>query len=160
MNRVPPMAFTDVTNSDLSADLGNRYEGPDGKRYRLVQADSDISSAAKAVLVTALSSAVPTWVVDTTTTANDHLAVGVVPSDIVTISDTSGQIDEGSYFFVQDAGHAVCVGDDAIADGADVGTAVTAGEIDDASVDISGAIGVALEAIASTGDINVLLKYL
>lgn len=160
-NRVPPMGFNDVTTADLSGDLGNVYEAEDGKAYRLVKAGANIASAAKKALVTALSSAAPTWVVDTTTTANDHLAAGLVPSGINTISDTADRLDSGDYFFVQVSGHATAISAAATDEGALVGTSTTAGKVDDASIDGAGAIGVALkDASVADEDLEVLLRGL
>lgn len=157
---------TEAANSDggLSADLGNVYRGKDGNLYRLVQAASDIASAAKKTLVTATSGsnpASPTWKVDTTTTANDAHVVGVVPSDITAETTTSGTIDQNEYFFVQVSGPTTTISAAAIADNAEVGTSTTAGKVDDATIDGAGSIGTAMESASGADeDIGVYLKGL
>lgn len=156
----PPFDFTDVVAAaDYDGgDLGRVYDAPLGKKYRLVVAAANIASAAKKILVIDDPS---TFAANTTTTANNAHVVGVVPSDIVTISSTSGQIDSGSYFFVQVSGKATVLGAAAVADNGLVGTSTTAGKADDASVTAGvGACGTALAAITTAADLTVNLKGL
>lgn len=147
-----------VTGDDIDffeTKLGNLYE-IDGKIYRLVKAAAAISTPSKFIVATALSSGAPTWSVNTTTTANDHLVAGVIPSDY------SATIASGSYFFIQVSGAAQVVSAGAFSAGALVGSSTTAGRADDASVAAGvGAIGVALEAASGAAEtIDVLLKGL
>lgn len=140
------------TDGFPAADLGNVVFA-DGKAYRLVQAAGTL--AAKQIVVTALSSGVPTWVVNTTTTANSHLAAGVVP-------DGHQGAAANEYLYVQVSGPAKVISAAAIADGGLIGTSTAAGKADDATVAAGvGAIGVALEAAgAADADTDVLIKGL
>lgn len=162
-----PFPYNGVVAADiggtLAGDLGKVFRRADGKAYRLVKAAANIAAAAKKVLVSAISSGAPTWAVNTTTTANDAHVVGIVPSDIVTVSDTASQIDSGSYFFVQVSGAATGIAaTTGIADNGLIGTSTTAGSIDDASVAAGvGAIGTATAAsTAASADVTVFLKGL
>jgi hypothetical protein len=149
--------------TDLATQLGRLFETADGKIYRLVKAAADIATAARFAVVTAVTAGgLPTWLVNTTTTANNYLAVGVVPAGQVGTGSTATTLLAGDYFLVQASGVATIVSAGAIAAGALVGTSTTAGKVDDASIGAGiGAIGVALLA-ASAGDENppVLLKGL
>lgn len=154
---IPTLQPGSVTlQSVTAADLGNLYIGTGGKIFRVVKAGAAIAAPANKVIVTALSSGVPTWVVNTSTTANDWLAVGIIPADY------TATIAIDSYFMVQVAGPCKGISAAAIANGGLIGTSTTAGKIDDATVTAGvGAIGVALEA-AGAGDEtpDVLLKGL
>lgn len=122
------------TNSDLESDLGNVYF-LGNKAYRLVKAAADIASAENKILTTALSSGVPTWSVNTSTTAADAHVAGIVPSGIDTISSTAGQLDEGDYFLLQVSGPATAIAaGTGIADNGLIGTSTVAGSVDDAGV--------------------------
>lgn len=156
----PPFALDEVSSSaELASQVGGTYKDADGKEYILCKAAADIATAAKKVVVTALASAIPTYICNTTTTANDHLAVGVVRADIVAATTTSGTIDSGEYFFAQFSGHATMIAAAAVADGAVVGSSTTAGRIDDLGITAGvGAIGVALESGTTGNDIEVMLK--
>lgn len=161
--KVPPMGFNSVSSAtSLASDLGNTYEGKDGKFYRLVKAAADIASAAEKILVSAASSGTLTWSCNTTTTANNYLAVGVVPASIDAATTTSGTIDSGEYFFVQVAGVGSVTSAAAIAAGGLVGTSTTAGKADDATVAAGvGSIGVALESAAGADEsVGILIKGL
>lgn len=140
------------TDGFPAADLGNVVFA-DGKAYRLVLAGGTL--AAQQIVVTALSSGVPTWSVSTTTTANDHLVAGVLPVG------HEGAV-SGQYIYVQVAGPAKIISAAAIADGGLVGTSTTAGKADDATVAAGiGAIGVALESAAGADEnTDVFLKGL
>lgn len=150
-------AETAVTGDDfdfLETKLGYLYE-INGKIYRLVKAAAEITSPAKKCLVTAASSGVPTWAVNTTTTAGNYLAAGIVPTEY------TATIASGSYFFLQVSGAATAIAETTIAAGAIVGAAATAGEVDDASVSAGvGAIGVTMEAGSDSADMEIFLKGL
>lgn len=141
-----------TTQTVVAADLGKLY-CKDGKWFRLVKAGGTL--VAGEVVVTALSSGVPTWVVSTTTTANNHLAVGLVPTGHV------GAV-ENDYLYIQVSGPAKGRSAAAIAAGAPVGSSTTAGEVDDATIGAGvGAIGVALEAASGADEsIDIMLKGL
>ena len=101
---IPPLGVGDCSNdANLAGDLGKVYR-VGANHYRLVKAAADIATAAKKVLVTATSSGVPTWSVNTSTTANDYTVVGVVPSTI-TGRVTSTTITSGDYFLIQCSGN-------------------------------------------------------
>ena len=154
-------ASTDV---DAANSLGETFkEG--GSEFILVQAAANIASAAKKTLVSAVSGSNPaarTHQVNTTTTANDYLVAGVVPSGISTISSTAGQIDSGDIFALQVGGDTTVLSAAAIAAGGLVGTSTTAGSCDDLDVAAAvGAMGVALEAATAAAEsIGVRLKGL
>ena len=133
----------------LAADLGKVYWDGD-KAYRLCKAGGTIAAASP--VVTALGTAVPSWIVATTGTANNHLVAGIVNVACV-LND---------YVLVQCAGQTDMTSAAAIADGGLVGTSTTAGKGDDATVAAGvGAMGVALEAAAGADEAtSVLLKGL
>ncbi len=156
-----PIAIgTASTNAAHAADLGKVFWNG-GKAYRVVKAANAITAAAGKILVTALSSGEPTYVVDTTTTANSTLVAGIVPQGQVGSTGTTGLI-AGDYFVVQVSGPAKALSAATIAINGLIGTSTTAGKVDDASVTAGvGACGTALEA-ASAADqtIDVNLKGL
>jgi hypothetical protein len=158
----PPFPIgTASTATALAADLGKVYFW-NGNGYRLVKASTTIALAASQVLVTALSSGVPTWAVTTTDTANLWTVAGVVPVGQTGTGATTTSLISGDYFLIQISGPTKCVSAAAIANGGLVGTSTTAGKVDDASVTAGvGAMGVALEAAADVDiTIDVLLKGL
>ncbi len=138
-----------------AADLGNVFwEG--ASAFRVVKAAADITTPAGFVVTTALSTGAITWSVNTSTTANDYLVVGVIPTLY------TATIASGTYFVVQVAGPCTCVSAAAITVGTIVGVSATAGKIDDASITAGvGAIGVAT-LVAAGADVvtNVYLKGL
>lgn len=149
------------TDANLAADLGKLYVA-NGKVYRLVKISADLTSAASKILVTALSSGVPTWACTTTTTANLWTVAGIVPAGQTGTGATTTTLVSGDYFLLQVSGASKVISAAAIADGGLIATSTTAGKADDASAAAGvGACGVALEA-ASAGDetIDVLLKGL
>lgn len=162
MNSVLPIAVGKAdAGTWLASSLGNLYEA-DGKVYRLVKNSADLTAAASKILITALSSGVPTWVVATTTTANDSLVAGVVPAGQTGTGAVSTTLYAGDYFLLQVSGPSKVISAAAIADRGLIGTSSTAGKADDLSAAAGvGACGVALEA-ASAGDetIDILLKGL
>lgn len=126
--------------------------------FRLVRAAADITTPQRLTLVTAVDAGnAPTYSVNTTTTANSSLAVGVVPTEYGTTT-----IPSGAYFWVQVSGPAQVIAGAAVAQFALVGTSTTAGRVDDLSITAGvGAIGVALESAAANGDVvDVILKGL
>jgi hypothetical protein len=158
----PPFPIgTASTATSLAADLGKVYYW-NGNAYRLVKAGATITTAASYTLVTALSSGVPTWAVNTTTTANLWTVAGVVPAGQTGTGATTTSLISGDYFLIQISGPTKCISAAAIADGGLVGTSTTAGKVDDASVTAGvGAMGVALEAAADVDiTIDVYLKGL
>lgn len=89
--------------TDLAFHLGQRYQKPSGEMYVLCKAANAIATCASKVLVTAVSSGVPTYVVDTTTTAASALVIGVVPAGQTGSTGTTGLL-SGDYFWVQIGG--------------------------------------------------------
>ncbi len=144
-----------TTQAVTAADLGNVFwEGKNA--YRVVKAAADITTPAGFVVVTALSTGLPTWSVNTSTTANDYLVAGVIPTTY------TATIASGSYFVIQVAGPCTAVSAAAITVGTLVGCSTTAGKIDDASITAGvGAIGIAT-LVAAGADVvtNVYLKGL
>jgi len=149
-----PVGQTD-TGTWLASSLGRLYE--DGaKTYRLVKAAAEITTPTKKVLVSAVASGAKSWSVNTTTTANNWLAAGVVPSSL------TATIASGAYFLIQVSGAATCISAAAVADGGLVGTSTAAGKVDDATVAAGvGCIGNALESAAGADeDLEVELRGL
>lgn len=150
-NSIPPI---DVGKADSatqhSANLGKLYE-VGGKVYRLVKMSASLSAAAKKVIVSAVSAGAKTWACTTSTTANDHTAVGVIPAG-QTGSDGTTALASGDYLLVQVSGCCDVLSAAAVAAGALVGTSTTAGKADDASIDAIGAIGRSLESAAAADE--------
>lgn len=147
-----PLALNRVsTDAALAGSLGDTVKVGD-KAYRLVKAAANISSAASQLVSTAFSSGVPTYAVNTTSTSGDKDIVGVIPSDIVTISSTASQIDSGSYFWVQFAGPATVLASlTTITDGATLRAATVAGQVAAITAADNGAlVGVATNTAAAT----------
>jgi hypothetical protein len=144
------------TDLNLDAALGERVPGPNGTTLKLVKAAADLAAAAKQILVFTDADATT---VNTSTTASDALVAGIVPAEIQTNSATAGQIDTGTYFYVVVEGVATAISADAVAAGVPVGTSTAAGKVDDATIAVGGAAGVALEAAAGADeDIKVLVR--
>lgn len=130
LNHTQVFASTDVGAANS---LGETWWEGDAQ-YRLVQnnTSSALASAASKPLVTAFSAGVPTWKVTTTTTADSDAVAGVVPSDIATISTTSGQLDAGDIFAVQIRGPGSVLAENTTAiDGDILSTSTTAGQADE-----------------------------
>jgi hypothetical protein len=140
----------------LLNNLGYKYTHK-GAEYRLVKAAANLATPGRRIVTSALdaTSKLPTWVVGTTTTANDPAVVGVIPADQVAIL-------ADDLYLVQISGAAEIVSAAAIAAGVLVGSSTTAGKGDDATIGAGvGAIGVSLEAAAGADEnVAVLLKGL
>lgn len=140
------------TNASYASLLGSEYRvmstsGP--KTFKLVKAAAQIASPARKCVISALdSSALPTWNVNTTTTANS-------PVGLVISTDYSSTIASGAYFLAQWQGPAEVISAAAVAASALVGTSTTAGKADDASV-TGASFGYALEA-AGGADENMAI---
>jgi hypothetical protein len=138
------------TDTNLANALGELF-AVGGKVYRLVKAGGTL--AAEDIVVTAVASGVPSWVVADTTTANSYLCAGVIPTGTEALAS-------GDYFLIQVSGVAAVTSAAAIAAGGLVGTSTTAGKADDATVAAGvGAIGVALESAAGADEsVGILIK--
>lgn len=113
---------------EFNVDLGGGIKAT--RRYVLVKAAAAIATAASKVLVTAVSSGVPTWVVNTTTTAANFLVCGVVPEGTVGSDGTTGLVAD-DYFLLQISGHCKLLTVTAsTAAGAGLITSTTAGQAD------------------------------
>ncbi len=105
INNILPIAVgTSSTSADLATKLGELYEksnsdGTGAKLYRLVKNDSATTMAANYVVITKQVLGVPSYKVNTTTTANHPLVCGVVPSDF-----GSNTIADQAYFLLQVSG--------------------------------------------------------
>ncbi len=121
---IPTLQPGSMTSQAVTAaDLGKLYIIA-GNIHRVVQATSSISSPAGKVLVTALSSGVPTWSVATSVTANDKTVAGVVPAAY------TATIAAGAYFMLQVSGPCLALSAASILINTAVGTSTTAGKID------------------------------
>ena len=158
---LPPVVLGRADNAtELANSLGRVYE-IGGKLFRLVRMSASLSAAATKVIVTAVSAGAPTWLCTTTTTANDWLAAGVIPTGQKG-SDGTTALASGDYLLIQISGSCDVMSGGAIAAGGLVGTSTTAGKADDATVAAGvGAFGVALEAAAGADEATgILLKGL
>lgn len=126
-------AATDLANFlgsqyEFNVDLGSGLKVT--RRYVLAKAAAAIATASSKVLVTAVSSGVPTWVVNTTTSAANGLVAGVVPESFVGSDGSTGLV-SGDYFLLQIGGHAkVITVTGATAIGVGLITSTTAGQAD------------------------------
>lgn len=134
----------------LSVNLGRMWI-VNGAAWRLVKAAAALTTMGRAVVVSALSGGLPTFSVNTTTTADNHLVVGVFPSNQVDLAS-------GDFALVQCSGYGEVISAAAIADGAAVGTSTTAKKCDDASITVKGTIGYVLESAAGA-DENVGIRF-
>ena len=154
---VLPAPLDGGTGGDFSrggspeGDLGRVFTFGD-KQYRLVKAEAAITDAAAKILVTDQDDDdLPTWEVNTTTTASNILAVGLVPDDLA-VTD----IPEGAYFFVVVSGVTpyIAISTDT---GGYIGTGTTAGRTLSAAVDSFAAIGISIGAAGGAGQKGIAL---
>lgn len=160
-----------TTDADLAGDLGKIYFS-NGRGYRLCKMTANLTSAVRQVVVTALSSGVPTWVVSATTTANLTTAVGLLAPDLfngkttltgTAIASNGTDITASStapaFGLVQISGHSTGTSVAAVTVGVMLGTSTTTGQLDTASITAGvGSIGIAT-SVGGTGTlINVYLK--
>lgn len=149
-NNVLPMPVgSSVSNASLASLLGQVYkvESANGtKTYRLAKAAAEITSPARKLVVSALSTGLPTWSCNTTTAAAAQPG-GLIPSTHTTT------IASGAYFLLQTGGPAEAISAAAIAANVSIGSSTTAGKADDATI-TGGGIGYSLES-AAAGDENV-----
>lgn len=149
--------------TDLAFHLGQSHTDSQNRVYVLCKAAAAIATCASKVLVTAVSSGVPTFNVNTTTSANNGLVIGVVPAG-QTGSDGSTGLVSGDYFWVQVGGYSKVItitGSTAVGTG--LVTTTTAGKADPVSATYAattqGAIfGTLLEASNADGASDVLLS--
>lgn len=114
----------DPTQGTFTAnDLGKVYDSG-LNRYRLVKAAALLTNPQNGVLASALTSGVPTYVVNSTTTAQDLGTVGVVPATIN--GATTGNIPANAFFLVIIAGPAQVIASAAIVAGQNLTTSTTA----------------------------------
>ena len=131
MNNFPllfPTVGTASSATDLFGSLGQRVVLANGKVYRLCRAAAAIAAAAGKVLVSAVDAITGerTWVVNTTTTANNALVSGVIPGVQAGTVSTTG-LALGDYFLLQVGGDAQCLVGDNSAVGEVLATSTTAG---------------------------------
>lgn len=148
----PASVIAEDTAGFPSSDLGSvTWDGD--KAYRLVKAAAEIAAAAGKVLVTAYASGVPTWAVNTTTSAGNVNVAGIVPQGI-------GTIPAGAFFYVQCSGPVVAVMSTDGAVGGSASTSTTAGRVLITGA-TAGVIGVGTLAAAEAGaNGRLLLKGL
>jgi hypothetical protein len=163
MNPFPnffPLPGTASTATDLANHLGDKVEY-NNQTYRLVKAGAAVAAAAKLVVSTALTSNVPTWVVNVPggTGYSVSTPVGVVPTGQKGSTGTTGLI-SGDYFLAQISGVATTISGGTLAQFDSVGATGTAGKVD-TSTTASVIIGTALKAATDTAtDVPVLLRGL
>jgi hypothetical protein len=132
------------TDTSLEVNLGKRVL-VNGKEYVLVKAAASLTTMGRATVASATSGGLPTFAVNTSTTAADPYVVGVCDSTQVDIAS-------GSYFLVQARGYAEVISAAAIAAGASVGCSTTAKKCDDATMTNGGTVGYALESAAGADE--------
>lgn len=150
----PPIAVgTASTDTALASLLGNVFWSQ-GKAYKLVKAAADIATAAAKVVVTAVSSGVPTWVVNTTTTADNGLAAGFIPANQVGSTGTTSVL-SGDYFLVQVSGPGKGIINGAsVAVGTALSTHTDAGEIDTVTAATAAKLGSTIAVLLETSSAN------
>ena len=152
----PWCSLTTVTTSAAGdAQLGNEVT-IDGNTYRWVQATAAITSAPTCAL--AYDTDLKTTVV-TSTTANDPMRAGVVPSGLTYISATANKLDAGDCFWMQISGSATAkkVNTVEITDGAPLGLSTGAGSVASGSVTYEGYMGVCFSG-AATGTTSIVIQ--
>lgn len=147
-----PGASSLAANASLMADLLGKKWIVDGADWRMVKAAGALTSMGRAVVVSAESSALPTWICTTSTTASDDAWVGVCKSTQVDLAT-------GDFFLVQCSGTCEMISAAAIADGAVVGCSTTAKKVDDASIVLGGIMGYARESAAGA-DENIAVSMI
>jgi hypothetical protein len=95
-NTLPIKIGTASANAAHSADLGRTFV-IDGIMYRIVKAGATIATAAKKVVVDALTAGQSTHSVDVTTSAGTYLVAGVIPAGQTGSTGTTSLI-SGDYF--------------------------------------------------------------
>lgn len=104
--------------------------------YRFVRAAAQITSPANKLVATALASNVPSWVVNTTTTAADYLAAGIIPNEY------TSTIEAGDYFWLQVAGPASVIANGIVTAGSLFAAHTDAGEVATTTTYAAGTVGV------------------
>lgn len=128
----------------IAALLGKTYV-KDGKTYRFVKTAAALTSMGRRAYVSAQSGGLPTYAINTTTTANDYTVIGGAVADQADTASGDGLLLQiGGFGELRSAG--------AIAAGAPVGTSTTAGEVDDATITEGGSMAVALESAAGADE--------
>ena len=131
--------------NDYSRNLG-RYWIINGAAWRMVKAAAALTSITRATLVSAISGGLPTYVVNTTTTASDVNVMGVCSSVQVDLAI-------GDFFLIQCGGFTEVISAAAIASSGLVGTSTTAKKCDDLGIAAGvGQFAVALEAAAGVDE--------
>lgn len=133
-----------ANNSVYQGNLGRSWI-VDGAAWRLVKTANALTSCGRFCLVTAVSGGLPTWIVDTTTSANNKLVIGVLKSTQVNLA-------AGDYCLVQVSGFAEVISAAAIADKAAISTSTTAGKADDATSTVGDTFAYALESAAGADE--------
>lgn len=142
------------TNASLASLLGSRYTVATAngeKTYILVKSAASLASPARKIVLSALSTGLPTFICDVTSTAALQPAF-VIPSVY------TATIATGTYYMAQVYGAAEVLSAAACAINVPIGTSTTAGKADDASI-TGGGIGYSLEA-ASGADENMAVMLI
>lgn len=135
-----------AANGTLYASNLGRIYTINGARWMVVKAAGALTTMGRAVVASATTGGLPTYIVSTTTTASDPYTIGVCHSSQVDLA-------AGDYFLVQGSGFAEVISAAAIATSVAIGASATAKKCDDASI-TGGGIGTSCEA-AAAGDENV-----
>lgn len=133
-------------NPGVITALKGRLYLKDGKFYRFVKAAAAITSPANKLLTSALSAGKFTYVVNTSTTANDVKIVGGCVTGQASITTDDG-------FLVQCSGTGDLLSAAAIATDVGIGCSTTAGKVDDATITYVGAAAVSLESAAGADEL-------
>lgn len=132
-------------DTEYSVNLGKKWT-VDGNDWVMCKTGGALTSCGNFTLVTAVSSGLPTFVVNTTTTASEQLLAGVLHTDQVDLAS-------GDFCLVQVSGHCNTISAAAITSDAAIGTSTTAGKVDDATITAGGTLGIALEAASGADEL-------
>lgn len=124
--------------------LGQTYV-INGNTWRVVKAAGTLTTMGRALVVSAMSGGLPTFVATTSTTANDFNWVGICHSTQVDLA-------VGDYFLVQCGGYAEIISAAAIAANVAVGCSTTAKKGDDATISLGGIVGYSTESAAGVDE--------
>jgi len=127
------------------ANLGRTWEY-EGATWRLVKAGAALTTISSAALVTTLTAGLPSWAVNTSTTASDFNVVGVCAA-------VQEDLAIGDYFMIQVSGFCNVISAAAIAANVAVGCSTTAKKVDDATITLGGILGYSLESAAGVDEL-------
>lgn len=133
-----------ANGTTYAGSLGQTYV-ISGNTWRVVKAAGALTTMGRALVVSAMSGGLPTFVATTSTTANDFNWVGICHS-------SQGDLAAGDYFLVQCGGYAEIISAAAIAANVAVGCSTTAKKGDDATISLGGIVGYSTESAAGVDE--------